>query len=90
LAKNPAKLQELATAYQQNPTKAIATLGRIEASLTPQASTESTATTKEKPLPTPPANVGGGASASGQDLQTTLETGSMSQLRAVVGKLKKK
>lgn len=87
LAKNPTQLQELAAVYQQNPTKAIATLGRIEAALSSKET--KTAATTEKPLPAPPAKVGGSASASGQDLQDTIEKGSMSQLRAVVGKLRK-
>ncbi len=87
LAKNPAQLKELAQTFQQNPTKAIATLGRIEAALTPK---ETKTATPEKPLPEPLKKVGGTASASGQDLQDTIEKGSMAQLRAVVGKIRGK
>lgn len=86
LAKNPAKLQELANSYTQNPTRAIATLGRIEAAL---SSETKPAATKETPLPAPLKKVGGSASPSGEELQKTLEEGSMSQLRARLGKLRK-
>lgn len=84
LAKNPTQLKELATAFQQNPTKAIATLGRIEAALT---STEKTPATTEKPLPAPLKKVGGSASASGEDFQSQIENGSISHLRSLVSKL---
>jgi hypothetical protein len=87
LASNPAKLQELSQAFQQNPTRAIATLGRIEAALTKKESKPATTTT-EKPLPEPLKKVGGSASASGQDLQSQLETGSMASVKALVGKIR--
>jgi chemotaxis protein histidine kinase CheA len=84
LADNPAKLAELTQAFAQNPTKAIATLGRIEAAL-PSASKPAT---PEKPLPKPLAKVGGTASASGQDLQDQLEKGSMASFKATVNKIR--
>ncbi len=57
LAKDPAKLKALAAEYEANPVRAIAKLGRIEASLktAPKPAAE--------PLPDPPAKDGGGASA---------------------------
>lgn len=85
LAQNPDKLKDLAVSYQQNPTKAIATLGRIEAALTPQGTKPAT---QEKPLPEPLKKVGGSASASGQDLQSQIENGSMASVKALVGKIR--
>lgn len=85
LAKNPAQLQELAQTFNQNPTKAIATLGRIEAAL---ISKETKPATTEKPLPKPLAKVGGTASASGQSYQEFMETASIGQIRAHLSKLK--
>jgi phage tail sheath gpL-like len=83
LAKNPAQLKELAAEYAANPFEATARLGRIRDALISKEPVKAAAT---KPLPEPLAVVGGTASASGQSLQDTLESGSMSQLRAVVKK----
>ncbi len=57
LAKDGAKLKELATLFGTNPYAAIAKLGRIEASL------KTASKPAVEPLPDPPAKDGGGASA---------------------------
>lgn len=82
LAKDPAKLTELAEQFKANPYAAIAKLGRIEASLktAPKPAAEAA-------LPNPPANVGGGASASVGAFD--IEKASMSQLRQHVAKIRK-
>ncbi len=79
LAKNPGQLKELSAAYDANPVKAIATLGRIEASLktAPKAAAE--------PLPKPPTAVGGGASASSE---FDWENASISSLRKQAAKIR--
>ena len=83
LAKNPDKLKELSATFTQNPTKAIATLGRIEAAIT--AKTESKPATQ--PLPEPLLKPGGTASVSTASLQDSLEKGSMSQFKGAMKKL---
>jgi hypothetical protein len=90
LAKHPAELKQLAQTFQQNPTKAIATLGRIEAALTSQETKPATPAKAEKPLPEPLAKAGGSASASGQDFAEMAEKGSFTQLKTAVGKLRGK
>jgi len=85
LAKNPDKLKELAATFNQNQTKAIATLGRIEAAIT--AKTESKPATQ--PLPEPLLKPGGTASVSTATLQDSLEKGSMSQFKGAMQKLLK-
>jgi hypothetical protein len=90
LGKNPGKLQELATLYAQNPTRAIATLGRIEAALTTDPKPATPPAKEEKPLPEPIAKVGGSASASGQDFADMAQNGSFTQLKTAVGKLRAK
>lgn len=79
LAKNPAQLKDLASVFEANPYKAIATLGRIEASL-------KTAPKAAEPLPNPPSTVGGGASASAGAFD--IENASMSALRKHVAKVR--
>lgn len=79
LGKNEAKLKELSGEFATNPYEVVAQLGRMRDSLQ---------TTKPaiqaKPLPEPLAKVGGNASVSGQDFQSMVESGSMSQLRAAI------
>ncbi len=82
LAKHPAQLKELSAAYDANSIKAIATLGRIEASLKTAPKTEAPA----KPLPDPIAVVGGTASASASDFD--IEKASMASLRAYTNKIR--
>lgn len=82
LAKNEGKLKELSGEFESNPYEVIARLGRMRDSL--QSATKPAI--QAKPLPEPLAKVGGNASVSGQDLQSTVENGSMSQLRAVIKK----
>lgn len=78
LAKNPGQLKELSEAFEANPVRAIATLGRIEASL-------KTAPKTASPLPNPPAVVGGTASAGSA---FDWEKSSMGALRAQVTKIR--
>jgi hypothetical protein len=87
LAKNPAQLQELSAKFESNPYAVIATLGRIEASLTSKVTTPAAT---EKPLPEPLAKVGGNASASGKDFQSIIQDGSFSQLKAAITKIRGK
>lgn len=62
---NEAEMTELAKMYERSPSAAIRQLGRIEDRLTKLDSTEpaKVATPPVKPLPPPPARVGGGAAA---------------------------
>jgi hypothetical protein len=80
LAKNPAQLKELAAKFDANPYAAIATLGRIEASLNPAPKAAA------EPLPKPPVVEGGKSSATIGAFD--YEAASMSQLRAHVTKLR--
>ena len=80
LAKNPAKLKELAALYSANPFAAVAKLGHIQAGL--KSATKPAA---EAVLPNPPAKEGGGASASAGAFD--IEKASMSQLRRHATKL---
>lgn len=84
LAKNEGKLKELSGEFESNPYEVVAKLGRMRDSL--QSTTKPAI--QAKPLPEPLAKVGGNASVSGKDFQTMAETGSISQLRAAVGRLK--
>lgn len=81
LAKNPAQLTDLAAAYSANPVKAIATLGRIEASLKAPKAAPAT------PLPAPPVTDGGKASASVGAFD--YEGSSMSAFRTQIAKIRK-
>lgn len=80
LAKDPAKLKELAAEYEANPVRAIAKLGRIEASLKSAAKPAT-----EPVLPNPPAKDGGGSSASVGAFD--IEASKMSQIRRHATKL---
>lgn len=69
LAKNPDELKEIADKFETNPYGAIADLGRLEDRLKPAPKT-TPAKAAEKPLPAPPAKVGGAAAAEvGIDLE---------------------
>lgn len=81
LAKDPAKLAELATMFNANPYAAVARLGRIEASL------KSASKPAAEPLPDPPAKQGGAASAATGALD--LEKADMSQVRSIIAKVRK-
>jgi hypothetical protein len=87
LAKNPAQLKEIAAEYAVNSFEAVAKLGRIRDAL---ISKEPTKAATAKALPDPIAVVGGTASASGQDLQSTIENGSFSTLKATITKIRGK
>lgn len=81
LAKNPARLAEVVEKFNANPYAAVAELGRIEASL-------KSVTKAADPLPKPPVIEGGKSSASTSAFD--VETASMSQIRAHLGKLGKR
>lgn len=81
LAKDHAKLRELAAEYEANPVRAIAKLGRIEASL--KSATKPAA----EPLPNPPAKEGGGGSATVGSFD--IEKASMGALRLHIAKIRK-
>lgn len=83
LAKNPARLAEVAAKFAANPYQAVAELGRIEASLKTAPKPAAAL-----PLPKPPVVEGGKSSASVGAFD--FETASMNQLRSHVNKLREK
>ncbi len=64
LGKNPVELEALVRAFQTNPYKGVADLGKLEARLTMDSKQTEPIKAVEKPLPTPLKPVAGSASAS--------------------------
>ena len=83
LGKNPEELAALVQKFQSNPYGALADLGKLEARLTSSKEPEKTEKPAEKPLPAPPAQVGGRASASAPkvDLEKADDATFMRELR---------
>ena len=83
LGKNPEELAALVQKFQGNPYGALADLGKLEARLTSSKEPEKTEKPAEKPLPAPPAQVGGRASASAPkvDLEKADDATFMRELR---------